>query len=50
MHDQKQKDTEVYKRFRKELIQSEQKAHDKSLETKRKNYQDYMDYKRYILD
>ena len=47
--DQKHEDTEVYKKYRKELIQSEQKSHDKSLETKRKNYHDYLDYKRYSI-
>lgn len=46
VNDKKQKDTETFKKFRKELIQSEQKAHERSLEIKRKNLQDYMDYKK----
>lgn len=46
LNDKKLKDTETYKKFRKELIQSEQKAHKKNLEIKRKNLEDYMEYKK----
>lgn len=44
LKDQKDHENDVYKKYRRDLVMSEQKAHKKSVEIKQKNLEDFHKY------